>query len=255
MRRHTTPLIPVAALACAAALAGIPATSVAATAKTPPPSAWTNDPSDVADGYATLNGTLQTFASGSFYFEYGPTTAYGSNTPPVPVSASTAQALEAASIPVAPGAEYHYQLVVTNKGGTVFGGDQVFDTQPDAPTIGSGIGGEALSGVLSRGVPLLFRADSTATITVNVFISPSVAVSSHVITHAPQGGSLVWLGSNRVQDTAWQLTTDTVPVSARAARLLSKLGSLTLTVQATAEANGVVSDVATKSIVLKGRSS
>lgn len=246
--RRTAALV----VACLAALSSAPA-AFAATAKTPAPTVWTNDVSDVAGSYATLNGTILAPASGTFYFEYGPTTAYGTDTPPVPISSSGLDQLEAATIPVAPGEQYHFQLVASDKTGTVFGGDQIFNTQPDPPTIGSGVGGTFLPGVLTAGVPLLFRQDSAATLTVQVFIPASVAVATHVITHDPKGVTLVWIGSNRIPVTPFQLTPDTVPVSQRAAKLLSKLGQLTLTIDATAETNGVVSELAQQTIVLKNR--
>lgn len=234
-------------VACVAALS----TAAAAFAATAPPKAWTNDVSDVAGGYATLNGTILTPASGTFYFEYGTTEAYGATTPSEPISSSGLTQLEAASIPVAPGAEYYYQIVASDKGGTVYGGDQVFFTQPDPPAIGSAVGGTFLPGVLDGGVPLLVRQDSAATVTVQVFIPASVAVATHVITHAPAGVTLVWIGSNRVSVDPSQLAFDRIPVSQRAAKLLSKLGQLTLTIDATAEANGVVSSLTQQTIVLK----
>ncbi len=242
----------IGARAALTALALPVASALAAT--TPKPAAWTNQVSDLLDGYATLNGTLQTSASGtSFFFEYGPTTTYGTATPATPVSASTAQQQETATIPVAPGEQYHYQLVASNKGGTMLGGDGVFDTQPDPPEIGSAIGGAALPGVLGGGVPLLLRLDSPGTITVQVSIPASVAVASHVITHVPSGVTQVWLGSNRVDVDAYALAYDAVPVSQRAAKLLSGLAHLTLTVDATAEAHGVVSDLAHTTIALEAR--
>ncbi len=240
-------------VACVAALSTTPAALAATAPKTPLPTAWTNDVSNVVDSYATLNGTILAPASSTFYFEYGETTAYGTNTTSTPVSSSGLNQLEAATVPVAPGEEYHYQFVASDKTGTVSGGDQVFFTQPDPPVIGSAVGGAFLPGVLDGGVPLLLRLDSPGTITVQVFIPASVAVANHVITHAPTGVSLVWIGSNRVTVDPFQLAYDSVPVSQRAAKLLSKLPKLTLTIDATAQANGVVSNLAQQTIVLKNR--
>lgn len=248
-RRRAAALIGGCAASTALALAVAPALA----ATTPKPAVWTNQVSDLVSGYATLNGTLQTsFSGASFFFEYGPTTAYGTETPSTPVSASTAQQEETATIPVAPGEEYHYQFVASNKGGTVLGGDGVFDTQPDPPEIGSAVGHGRLPGVLTSGIPLLLRLDSPGTITVQVWIPASVAVANHVITHAPAGVTQVWLGSNRVTVNPYSLAYDLVPISQRAAKLLSKLGHLTLTVDATAEANGVVGDPADTTIALTG---
>jgi len=243
------------AFACAASLAVVPTTlAVAATApKIPAPYVTTDDASDAVGGYATLNGTIKTYLSGTFYFRYGPTSAYGTNTPPTPISAASAAALEEETIPVAPGGEYHYQLVASNKTGTTYGNDQVFFTPPDAPTIGSAVDNAFLPSVLSGGVPLLLRLDSAGTITVQVYVPASVAIANHVVSSVPTGDKLVLLGSSRVNVNPFQLAYDSVSIVPGAAKRLSKVGQLTLTVQATAEANGIISDLATKTIVLKNR--
>lgn len=242
--------------ACAASLVAIPATIAAAATKAPPipaPYVTTDDVSDAVGSYATLNGTIRTYLSGTFYFRYGPTTAYGTNTPPTPISAASLAALESETIPVAPGGEYHYQLVATNKTGTTYGNDQVFFTQPDPPTIGSAVGGTLLPGVLSGGLPLLLRLDSPGVITVQVYVPASVAIAKRVVSSVPKGTKLVLLGSNRVTVNPFQLAYDSVSIVPEAAKRLSKLSQLTVTVQATAEQNNIVSDLATKTIVLKNR--
>jgi len=244
------------AFAFAASLAVVPTTIAVAATKAPPipaPYVTTDDPSDVSGSYATLNGTIQTFLSGTFYFRYGPTTAYGTNTPPTPISAASAPALEEESIPVAPGAVYHYQLVASNKTGTTFGADQTFTTQPDPPSIGSAVGNAFLPSVLSGGVPLLLRLDSAGTITVQVYIPASVAIAKHVVSSVPTGDNLVLVGSSRVNVNAFQAAYDSVSLFPGAGKRLAKVGQLTLTVQATAQANGIISDLATKTIVVKNR--
>ena len=215
------------------------------------PLAWTNDVSDVEFSYATLNGTVNSQGPGTFYFEYGPTTAYGTNTPVVPTASSALNQLFATTIPVAPGAQYHYQLVVTNNVKTVYGGDQVFNTQPDPPVIGSGVGKAGLARVLKDGIPVLLRLDSAGAITVEVYIPVSVAVARHLIKHARKGVKRVFLGSEIVAVNANQTTFATVSIGHRAQRLLRGLSSLSVTVTGTAQANKVVGDPTSKTIVLK----
>jgi len=241
--------------ACTASLAAIPTTiAVAATApKIPAPYVTTDDASDAVGSYATLNGTIKTYLSGTFYFRYGPTTAYGTNTPATPISAASAASLEEETIPVAPGGEYHYQLVASNKSGTTYGNDQVLFTQPDPPSIGSAVNNAFLPGVLTGGLPLLLRLDSAGTISVQVYIPASAAIADHVVSSVPTGDKLVLLGSSRVNVNPFQLAYDSVSLVPGAAKRLSKRGQLAFTVQATAEANGVTSDLATKTIVVKNR--
>src|SRR5437870_5068249 len=72
-------LLIVAALAGAAALS--PLESEAATTKPGPPLADTGNVSHVRGSSATLNGTVQPHGlATTYYFQYGPTVAYGSQT-------------------------------------------------------------------------------------------------------------------------------------------------------------------------------
>jgi hypothetical protein len=85
-------------------------------------------PSDVTSSQATFSGTVTPggIYEASYYFNYGPTAAYGSQTTPValgpgltPVNVSATVTGLAADTP------YHYQLVVTDTGGnSVPGNDE-----------------------------------------------------------------------------------------------------------------------------------
>jgi hypothetical protein len=68
-------------------------------------------------------------AATSYYFQYGPTTAYGSQTPAGSAGSGTSEAR--ASAPVAgleSGTIYHFRLVATNSAGTTIGPDHQFTT-------------------------------------------------------------------------------------------------------------------------------
>ena len=123
------------ALACIAvgkSSGGGETATLAARLELNPPSATTSAATKISTGKATLNGTVDTNGEPSTYwFEYGPTAAYGTSTPAEPkvLSASgspTAVSQELSGL--ADGTTYHYRLVARNAAGTVAGADQVFTT-------------------------------------------------------------------------------------------------------------------------------
>jgi len=84
---------------------------------------------------ATLSGTVN--ASGqsgvTYYFEYGPTTSYGTQTPPQSASGSTNLNVNATLNGLNASTTYHYELVVkTSSGQLNKGGDQTFTTTSGA---------------------------------------------------------------------------------------------------------------------------
>jgi Ca2+-binding RTX toxin-like protein len=112
------------------------------------PKATTLSAADIGQKSATLNGTVNPEGSTtSYYFEYGPTTAYGTKIPvsPKEVGAGTsAVAVSQALTGLAQGATYHYRLVATSVAATTNGVDQVFTTQASSP-VASQLGAMALT--------------------------------------------------------------------------------------------------------------
>jgi hypothetical protein len=113
----------VLALALSGALA---ATAVAAT----PPSVNTGGATAVSFGSATLNGSVNPRGTdASYYFQYGPTKAYGLQTGILDAGAGTKGVRVAIAIGgLAPLTQYHYRLVAVGSGGFDFGGDKSFHT-------------------------------------------------------------------------------------------------------------------------------
>ena len=72
-------------------------------------------------GRVTTNG-----AHIVWYFEYGLTTAYGSQTPATDLGATSTPAQVFYPVSIKPNVTYHYRLVVTNEFGTSFGVDKSF---------------------------------------------------------------------------------------------------------------------------------
>ena len=98
------------------------------------PSAATDSASDVHGNYATLNATVNPEGlPTTYYFEYGPTTEYGWNTPSWP--AALEAGIEDIAVNNVAGAltgnrTYHYRVVAKNFAGTVYGEDESLETPP-----------------------------------------------------------------------------------------------------------------------------
>ena len=80
----------------------------------------------VSETSATLLGSVDTLGgAGQAAFEYGDSTAYGSCTPPIPLSAqSGAQPVSASIASLVAGVTYHFRLVVVTQAGQTLGADQ-----------------------------------------------------------------------------------------------------------------------------------
>jgi hypothetical protein len=100
------------------------------------PGATTGPATDVTATTATLNGTVSPNREDTrYYFQYGTTTAYGTDTPMQgPIGGNADRAVSANVTGLAPSTTYHYRVVAVNASGTVFGADMTFTTPaPGAP--------------------------------------------------------------------------------------------------------------------------
>jgi hypothetical protein len=114
-------------LAVAIASAGNP---TSATAAPTPPTVTNNSPSDVGQSEATLSGTVNPNGQATtYFFEYGTTTAYGTQTSPASVgSGTTPVGVHQTIVGLTPNTTYHYRLVATSSAGTTNGTDQTVTT-------------------------------------------------------------------------------------------------------------------------------
>jgi hypothetical protein len=114
--------------AVAACLLLAPAAAVAAPAK---PGVRTGPAANVAQTTATLTGSVNpNERQTTYFFEYGPTSLYGSSTPAGDAGAGNSRQAVAADIgALAPATRYHYRLVARNERGLVKGPDRTFRTQ------------------------------------------------------------------------------------------------------------------------------
>jgi hypothetical protein len=83
--------------------------------------ATTGSATAVSSTQATLNATEVPggIYEGSYSFSYGPTTAYGSQTPTLPLGPGLSPLAVSATISgLTPGATYHFRIVATDTAGT-----------------------------------------------------------------------------------------------------------------------------------------
>ncbi len=102
----------------------------------------TGSASAISATAATISGSVDPkgSATSTCHFEYGTTTAYGSQAP-CPTDPGEGQGAVGESLPVsglAPNTTYHYRLVAENPGGTSRGADGSFKTLPRAPGTSTG---------------------------------------------------------------------------------------------------------------------
>ena len=146
---------------------------------------------------ATLTGSVdpRTRAT-TWWFEYGTSTGYGSQTPSRSAGSGSARAVTAALSGLRPGTTYHYRLVARNDAGTSRGANASFTTVGVTLTI------PALRVVYGRGILLSgFVPTRRAGETVTVFAQPlgegSPRSVANVLTAAD--GSWRWLAKPRIR--------------------------------------------------------
>ena len=107
------------------------------------PVATTNVADAVSANGATLHATVNPHgAATTYYFEYGPTTSYGSKAPAAPAGVGSGRlgvAVGQAITGLSEGSTYHFRVIASNEVGTVQGADQTIETPllPEAVTEGS----------------------------------------------------------------------------------------------------------------------
>jgi hypothetical protein len=129
----------VASASVALVISGSSAPATASAGPTPP-SATTSSATNVAQSSATVNGTVNPNGTDtSYYFQYGTTTSYGSNTASTPAGSGSSNVPVSANLTgLASSTTYHFRLVAVSTTGTTDGTDQTFTTTtPPAASTGS----------------------------------------------------------------------------------------------------------------------
>jgi hypothetical protein len=122
-------------VACVCAMLALGAPVAMAAAE---PAVSTGNATSISTTSATLNGTVNPEGqSTTYYFEYGTTTSYGSQTATASAGAGSVDVKVTTTIEsLVPDTTYHYRLVASNASGTALGGDVSFRTpKPPAPVV------------------------------------------------------------------------------------------------------------------------
>lgn len=123
------------AVVCAGMVFGLLAPAALAAGE---PVVATGNATAITSTSATVNGTVNPDGqSTTYYFEYGTTTSYGSQTSMAGAGSGTADVKVSTSIePLTPNTTYHYRVVATNASGTMLGADVSFRTpKPPVPVV------------------------------------------------------------------------------------------------------------------------
>jgi hypothetical protein len=153
-------------------------TTTTATTKTtappPPPNAYDGGVEKVATSSAVLKGAVDPRGlATTYYFQYGPTAAYGAQTPAVAIGSGTATVKVAQTVSnLQPYTTYHFRVLASSPGGTVASKDSTFTTKriplslavavaPNPVVFGRPLRvSGAVSGTGSVGVPVVLQADA-----------------------------------------------------------------------------------------------
>jgi hypothetical protein len=96
-------------------------------------------PAEVLDRWLVrLRGTAAPGGTASVFFEYGPTTGYGSATPVQSLTGSLLQNFQADVGGLPPNAPFHFRAVATGPFGTLYGEDSTFTTAAEPPVAATG---------------------------------------------------------------------------------------------------------------------
>jgi hypothetical protein len=102
------------------------------------PQVGTGAAQSVSENSATLTGTVNPRGiNTTYYFQYGTSAGYRASIPLAPAYAGAASAALGETvglIGLAPSTTYHFRIVATSRGGTVYGADQTFATTATAVT-------------------------------------------------------------------------------------------------------------------------
>ena len=176
-------------LAAACALAGATAQASDET----PPVAQTLAPTAFAGTVIVLHGTVDAgHQRTTYWFEVGPTTAYGSITQPVTIDKDHPVAVTSVVSGLLKGATYHARLVARNGDGVSLGADVSFTTtgptppaNAPAPPPGPGTGAGNASG------PNQDSGSAQGTPAAPVLAPPAPPELGHTLGVAPQSGNVL----------------------------------------------------------------
>lgn len=151
-----------------AALTALPSVAQAATK----PVVTTGGTSNVVQQSARISGSVDpNGAATTYFFQYGTTASYGTNTPPLVVTGDGKRSVSVDIAGLNPATKYHYRITARNNVGDAFGPDRTFTTpkQPleisltstpnPVPFGGSTVFSGQVTGTGNGGVPVALQAN------------------------------------------------------------------------------------------------
>jgi hypothetical protein len=157
---------------------------------------------------ASLNGVvLPDGVDTTYYFEYGPTPAFGQTTPVVDAGSSTSPALvQAAVAGLAPNTAYYFRLDTVGEFGLTSGQPQTFTTAANPPPPPSG---PSVTRVTAVSLPL---GDDLTLVKIE---GTGLALAASAGTSWPQSDATVHFGTKEAELVLWDSSTSILVVPPR----------------------------------------
>jgi hypothetical protein len=176
------------------------------------PAPTTGNANTITQTTAKLHGTVKpNNEATTWHFEYGTTTAYGTNTPEQgPIAAGSGTTPVSADVSaLAPGTVYHYRLVATNPSGAIPGKDRTFTTRSAVS-----LNANKTVGRFNENMALTGKVFGTAvggiTVTLQENVFPFAGWDNVSTTTTDASGSYQFLRQLKI-DTAWRVVAGTKP--------------------------------------------
>jgi hypothetical protein len=212
---------------------------ITASAQAAVPTATTGGANNITQTTAKLHGTVKPNSEATtWHFEFGTTTAYGTNTPeqgPIqPGAGNTSVSADAGSLQ--PGTVYHYRLVATNGSGSIPGKDRTFTTRSAVSLNASKLSASFNSNItLSGQVAGTSVAGITVTLQENPY--PFTGWNDVSTTTTDASGRYQFIRQLRT-NTAWRVVAQTKPAGTSNTALVLEQDTVSLKASTTRPKRG-----------------
>jgi len=212
---------------------------ITASAQAAVPTATTGNANTITKTSAKLNGTVRPNKENTtWHFEFGTTTAYGTNTPeqgPIPAgSGNTNVSSDIGAL--APGTVYHYRLVATNPSGSIPGKDRTFTTRPAVS-----LNASKRVGSFNENITLSGQVFGTAVSGITVSLQenpyPFAGWNDVATTTTDAAGRYVFVRQLKT-NTAWRVVAQTKPAGTSNTALVLEEDTVTLKANTTRPRRG-----------------
>jgi hypothetical protein len=212
---------------------------ITASAQAAVPTVTTGNANTLTQTSAKLHGTVKpNNEATTYHFEYGTTTAYGTNTPEAgPITAGSGNTPVSADIgSLAPGTVYHYRLVATNPSGSIPGKDRTFTTRSAVSLDAS-----KKVGNFNENITLSGQVSGTAVAGITVTLQenpyPFAGWNDVATTTTDASGKYVFVRQLKT-NTAWQVVAQTKPAGTSGVALVLQQDTVSLKASTTRPKRG-----------------